>query len=64
MSCSAKSTEKLLITTYQEVNDLFWSKSRCDDEIVRTGGNTGLPEQHFSYKQHKKKDDIKSFTNV
>ena len=40
--------EKLLITTYQEVNDLFRSNTRCDDENVRDGGNTNLPEQHFS----------------
>ena len=48
MSCSIGAREKLLITTYQEVNDLFRSNTRCDDENVRDGGNTDLPEQHFS----------------
>jgi hypothetical protein len=42
--------EKLLITTYQEVNDLTRSNTCCDDEIVRAGGNTSLPEQHFLFK--------------
>ena len=48
MSCPMDAREKLLITTYQEVNDLFRSNTRCDDENVRDGGNTDLPEQHFS----------------
>ena len=39
---------KLLITTYQEVNDLFRSNTCCDDENERAGSNTSLPEQHFS----------------
>jgi hypothetical protein len=53
MSCLAGSAEKLLITTYQEVNDLHWSNTCCDDENVRIGGNTSLPEQHF-WKTNKK----------
>jgi len=48
MSCSLLHREKLLITTYQEVNDLFRSNTRCDDENERAGSNTSLPEQHFS----------------
>ena len=48
MSKARGAREKLLITTYQEVNDLFRSNTCCDDENVRDGGNTGLPEQHFS----------------
>ena len=48
MSFSLLHREKLLITTYQEVNDLFRSNTRCDDENVRVGSNTDLPEQHFS----------------
>jgi hypothetical protein len=47
MSCLTGSAEKLLITTYQEVNDLYWSNTCCDDENEWTGGNTSLPEQHF-----------------
>ena len=43
--------EKLLITTYQEVNDHLWSHTRCDDENVRIGGDTDLPEQHFHSKR-------------
>jgi hypothetical protein len=39
--------EKLLITTYQEVNDPHRSNTCCDDEIERVSGNTDLPEQHF-----------------
>mgnify|MGYP006897138972 CR=1 FL=1 len=46
MSCVLRWREKLLITTYQEVNDQLWSKACCDDENVRIGGNTDLPEQH------------------
>ena len=52
MSCLMDAREKLLITTYQEVNDLFRSNTRCDDENVRDGGNTDLPEQHF-HQKHK-----------
>ena len=48
MSKARGAREKLLITIYQEVNDLFRSNTRCDDENVRDGGNTDLPEQHFS----------------
>ena len=48
MSKARGAREKLLITTYQEVNDLFRSNTCCDDENVRDGGNTDLPEQHFS----------------
>ena len=48
ISCSTHRREKLLITTYQEVNDQLWSNTCCDDEIVRAGSNTSLPEQHFS----------------
>jgi len=47
----------LLITTYQEVNDLFRSKTRCDDENVRVGSNIDLPEQHFSKSIKKKKEE-------
>ena len=47
-SCASERWEKLLITTYQEVNDHLWSHTRCDDENVRIGGDTDLPEQHFS----------------
>jgi hypothetical protein len=47
LSRPAGSSEKLLITIYQEVNDLHWSNTCCDDENERTGGNTSLPEQHF-----------------
>ena len=50
MSCLMDARDKLLITTYQEVNDLIRSNTRCDDENVRDGGNTNLPEQHFSLK--------------
>ena len=42
--------DQSLITTYQEVNDQHWSNTRCDDENVRSSGNTGLPEQHFPKK--------------
>ena len=28
--------------------DRLRSKTRCDDENVRVGSNTDLPEQHFS----------------
>ena len=52
MSSARGAGEKLLITTYQEVNDLFRSNTRCDDENVRDGGNTDLPEQHF-HQKHK-----------
>ena len=31
---------------------LISTLSCCDDENVRFGGNTGLPEQHFSIKHH------------
>jgi hypothetical protein len=27
----------------------------CDDEIVRTGGNTSLPEQHFFINSYERK---------
>jgi len=47
----------LLITTYQEVNDLFRSKTRCDDENVRVDSNIDLPEQHFSTTKKKKKEE-------
>jgi hypothetical protein len=47
MSCSTEYSESLLITTYQEVNDQKQSNFCCDDENVRAGGNTSLPEQHF-----------------
>ncbi len=50
MSCPLWSREKLLITTYQEVNDQLWSNTCCDDENVRAGSNTSLPEQHFFIK--------------
>jgi hypothetical protein len=55
MSCLTYSPEKLLIKTYQEVNDLIWSNTCCDDENVRTSGNTGLPEQHFLFKFNNEK---------
>ena len=50
-SSASERREKLLITTYQEVNDHLWSHSRCDDENARIGGNTDLPEQHFHSKR-------------
>jgi hypothetical protein len=50
MSCTRDWREKLLITTYQEVNDQLWSNTCCDDENERSSGNTGLPEQHFQSK--------------
>ena len=53
-SGSASQREKLLITTYQEVNDLYWSNTCCDDEIVRVDGNIDLPEQHFLNKPNEK----------
>jgi hypothetical protein len=46
MSCFGKFSNKSLITTYQEVNDLSRSDTCCNDENVRMGGNTHLPEQH------------------
>ena len=52
--CLMDAREKLLITTYQEVNDLIWSYSCCDDENVRDGGNTDLPEQYFLSKTNMK----------
>ena len=55
MSCSLLHREKLLITTYQEVNDLFRSNTRCNDENVRVGSNTDLPEQHFNNKKTARK---------
>jgi len=55
MSCPLYSRGKLLITTYQEVNDLTWSNTCCDDENVRAGGNTSLPEQHFLFNSVKEK---------
>jgi hypothetical protein len=58
MSGSAESWEKLLITIYQEVNDLVWSKSCCDDENLRTGDNTGLPEQPFNNSKWKKNENF------
>ena len=48
MSSASNRRRKLLITTYQEVNDQIWSNTCCDDENERIGGNTDLPEQHFS----------------
>ena len=45
ISCATDYCRKLLITTYQEVNDQHWSNTCCDDENVRTSGNTCLPEQ-------------------
>jgi hypothetical protein len=47
MSRLMEYVDSLLITIYQEVNDLLRSNTCCDDENERTGGNTGLPEQHF-----------------
>ena len=47
MSWTSHYREKLLITTYQEVNDQHWSNTCCDDENVRASGTTDLPEQHF-----------------
>ena len=58
MSCSANPMKKLLITTYQEVNDQIWSNTCCDDENVWIGGNTSLPEQLFT----KTKKRIKHFS--
>ena len=58
MSCSQQRREKLLITTYQEVNDRLRSKTRCDDENVRVGSNTDLPEQHFSIVKQAKKEQV------
>ncbi len=55
MSCPLYWREKLLITTYQEVNDQLWSNTCCDDENVRAGGNTSLPEQHFLTNINEKK---------
>ena len=57
MPCAVDVPEKLLITTYQEVNDLFRSNTRCDDENVRIGGNIDLPEQHFHQNNMKEKKD-------
>ncbi len=39
--------EQLLITTFQEVDDLDRSETCCDDESERMSGNADLPEQHF-----------------
>ena len=47
VSSASNWRRKLLITTYQEVNDQLWSNTCCDDENARIGGNTDLPEQHF-----------------
>jgi hypothetical protein len=36
-----------LLQLTKEVNDLLRSNTCCDDENMRIGGNTSLPEQHF-----------------
>jgi hypothetical protein len=53
LSRSVRSSETLLITIYQEVNDLLRSNTCCDDENERIGGNTSLPEQHFQKEKQK-----------
>ena len=55
MRCPVNGRVELLITLYQEVKDRFRSNSRCDDENERVGGNTSLPEQHFSSQSNKQK---------
>jgi len=38
--------------------DRLRSKTRCDDENVRVGSNTDLPEQHFSIVKQAKKEQV------
>jgi len=45
--CARCRQGELLITTYQEINDLFWSNTCCNDENVQVDRNIDLPEQQF-----------------
>ena len=51
-----------LLQLYQEVNDPIRSKTCCDDESERIGGDTSLPEQHFSLTNYNEK--ISSFVMI
>jgi hypothetical protein len=44
-----------LLQLHQEVYDQ--KQARCNDEMVRTGGNTGLPEQHIIVTSIRNNDD-------
>jgi hypothetical protein len=50
------SSRKVAYYNLPRGKDLLRSNTCCDDENVRAGGNTSLPEQHF-YPNKKRKNE-------